>query len=142
MLKARTAMACRVTEVHPDRLNEWIAAGVYTCAPYTTPGKSRVFTMRDMVSLWLFRQLMNRGFSAPHSASLACSATEGLPYDGPFPEWAGLYGPHSCRGTAAQVAEQMDRGHFDFALMFRIASVVQLIEDRLSEEAKIIGGDD
>ena len=72
-----TRAACRVAKLHPDRLNEYIAAGTYSCAPQTVAGRARVFEPDDMIGLWLFRELMQEGGHSPvKAARIACVVME------------------------------------------------------------------
>lgn len=71
-----TKAACRVARLHPDRLNEYIAAGIYACAPATVPGRARMFDPDDLVGLWLFRELMGDGHSPAKAARVACVVAE------------------------------------------------------------------
>ena len=74
--KLTTRAACRVARLHPDRLNEYIAAGTYRCAPPTVAGRARVFEPDDMIGLWLFRELMQDGHSPVKAARIACVVME------------------------------------------------------------------
>lgn len=71
--KLTTAAACRVARIDRDRFNEHVAAGRYSCAPNTVPGRARLFDPDDMISLWLFREFMEDGLDAVHAGIMACS---------------------------------------------------------------------
>jgi hypothetical protein len=71
--KLTTAAACRVARIDRDRFNEHVAAGRFECAPDTIPGRARLFDPDDMISLWLFRELMDDGFDAKHAGFIACA---------------------------------------------------------------------
>ncbi len=70
--KLTTKAACRVARIDRDRFNEHAAAGRFNCAPPTIPGRARLFDPDDMIALWLFRELMEDGFSAEMAGSIAC----------------------------------------------------------------------
>jgi hypothetical protein len=74
--KLTTKQACRVARLHPDRINEYIAAGTYTCAPKTVAGRVRIFEPDDMIGLWLFRELTQDGHSPTKAARIACVVME------------------------------------------------------------------
>lgn len=74
--KLTTAAACRVARLNRDRFNEHVAAGAFNCAPKTVPGRSRFFDPDDMLTLWLFRELMDDGFDARFAGAIACSVGE------------------------------------------------------------------
>lgn len=70
--RARARTACRIVGVDPDRFNEMAAAGTYPCAPPTRAGAARIFDLDDMVSLWVFRRLTERGMSPGSAGPIAC----------------------------------------------------------------------
>lgn len=70
--KLSTKYACRIVGLDRQRLNEFVALGAFPCAPPTIPGRARYFDPDDMISLWLFRQLMDDGFDAAHAGRIAC----------------------------------------------------------------------
>jgi hypothetical protein len=59
-----TAVACKVAGLKPQRFNEDVAAGSYTCAPKTDAGVARVFDEDDLVALTAYAQLRNLGLYA------------------------------------------------------------------------------
>ncbi|MCS0494350.1 hypothetical protein NVS89_04515 [Ancylobacter sp. MQZ15Z-1] len=71
--KLTTVAACRVVGIDRDRFNEHVAAGRFDCAPATIPGRARLFDPDDMISLCLFRDLMNDGLDAAHAGYIACA---------------------------------------------------------------------
>ncbi len=76
-IKFRTKAACHITGVEPQRLNEAIAAGAYTCAPNTTPGKSRTFDEDDLLALFVWGFLINHNSYPLKMASMyACRILE------------------------------------------------------------------
>lgn len=140
--KARTPVACRITGINPDRLNEWISAGEYNCAPKTIAGRARVFSVRDMVALWIFRELMSSGLAASAASGLACSAVDCLPESGPFPDTVYKSGPHWFECGFREVAAKIAVTPFDIGFVFKVGSIAKTIERLLAEEAMILGDDD
>lgn len=59
----RAADACRFAGIDRSRLNEAIAAGLYSHAPKTIAGKARVFGENDLVALQVFASLVRFGYS-------------------------------------------------------------------------------
>ncbi|MBP7334935.1 hypothetical protein [Niveispirillum sp.] len=74
--KLTTVAACRVARIDRDRFNEHVAAGRFTCAPNTIPGRARLFDPNDMIGLWLFRELMDDGFEAARAGRIACEVAD------------------------------------------------------------------
>lgn len=70
--KLTATAACRVARIDRDRFNEHVAAGRFPCAPDTIPGRARLFDPDDMISLWLFRELMEDGLDAASAGHIAC----------------------------------------------------------------------
>ncbi|WP_297778973.1 hypothetical protein [uncultured Roseovarius sp.] len=71
--KLTTALACRVARLDRDRFNEAVASGVFTCAPETIAGRARVFDPDDMVALFLYRELIEDGYSKTRAGKVACA---------------------------------------------------------------------
>ncbi|GGH53138.1 hypothetical protein GVY41_09070 [Frigidibacter albus] len=71
-LRATTKLACEIANTNPDRFNEAIHAGFYPCAPKTTPGKARSFSVDDIVALRQYQGEMDRGMSAAAAGAKAC----------------------------------------------------------------------
>lgn len=72
-VKLTTKAACRVAGIDRDRLNEYISAGTYPCAPATTHGRARLFDPDDMLGLRLFRELMDDSYSPKVAGPIACA---------------------------------------------------------------------
>lgn len=70
-----TKIACRVARLDRQRFNELVAAGAYPCAPATIPGRARYFDPDDMVGLWIFRELMEEGYSPNVAGHIACEVS-------------------------------------------------------------------
>ena len=108
-IRLSTSKACRVAGINKDRFNEYVAAGHYPCAPSTIPGRARLFNPDDMLTLFLFKRLIDDGATVQAAGRIACeigviakiypaeraisyvetyigSATAVLPRDVPSPE--------------------------------------------------------
>ena len=72
--KARTKLACKIARINPDRLNEAVSVGRYTCAPETSPGSSRLFGVDDIVALCIYAQLIRSGVSDERAWQFSCDA--------------------------------------------------------------------
>lgn len=70
--KLSTSVACRVAGINRDRFNEYVAAGHYPCAPRTIPGRARLFDPDDMLTLFLFKRLMDDGYTVERAGNIAC----------------------------------------------------------------------
>lgn len=70
--KLTTKAACELAGINRDRFNEYVAAQFYECAPATVAGRARDFAEDDLVTLILFRQLMDRDMSPKRAGLLAC----------------------------------------------------------------------
>lgn len=71
--KLTTAVACRVAGINRDRFNEYVAAGHYHCAPPTVPGRARLFDPNAMLTLHLFKRLMDDGYTVERAGMMACA---------------------------------------------------------------------
>ncbi|WP_343343383.1 MerR family transcriptional regulator [Sphingomicrobium sp. XHP0239] len=71
--RVSTAIACRIVGLNRDRLNEYIAAGQYACAPATVPGRARLFDPDDLLTLMLFKRLMGDGYTVEGAGRIACA---------------------------------------------------------------------
>lgn len=78
---ARTKTACRVVDIDRQKLADLIASEDYPCAPATSAGVSRVFEIDDMVALYLFARLNERGLPAKLAGAIACRVREGMQND-------------------------------------------------------------
>lgn len=71
-LKIRAPLACRIARVDRDRFNEAVARGEYPNPPAAGPGRPRPFLIPDVVGLFVWGRLLERGLSpsaAGHYAS-------------------------------------------------------------------------
>lgn len=71
--KVSTAIACRIVGLNRDRFNEYVAAGHYPCAPSTVPGRARLFDPDDMLTLFLFKRLIDDGYTIEKAGNIACA---------------------------------------------------------------------
>lgn len=74
--KLTTSVACRVVGMNRDRFNEYVAAGQYRCAPNTVPGRARLFDPDAMLTLFLFKRLMDDGYTVEKAGVIACAIGE------------------------------------------------------------------
>ena len=73
MARAETKAACRVVNIDRQKLADSIANGEYPCAPETKPGVARVYEINDLVCLYIFARLTERGEPAKRAGEIACS---------------------------------------------------------------------
>ena len=71
-----TAAACRVAGIRHDRFNEFVAIGIYKCAPSTIPGRARMFTPDDILGILIFKDLMVGGMTASAAGEIAFAVAE------------------------------------------------------------------
>lgn len=71
-LKIRAPLACRIAGVDRDRFNEAVARGDYPCAP-PAYNRTRLFLIRDVVALFIFGRLIERGLSWRAAGDEACA---------------------------------------------------------------------
>lgn len=72
-LRITTDIACRITQISSQRLNEHVASGRFPCMPETSRGRYRVFDGDDLISLWLFREFLDEGLRPNQAGYFACS---------------------------------------------------------------------
>lgn len=150
--KVTTAIACRIAGIHRDRFNEYVAAGHYHCAPPTVPGKARLFNPDDMLTLFLFKRLMDDGYTVERAGGIACAIGQ-VAKEHPEARavtWVESYFRNSGMAyLASQVPPPED---WDTTLLsgmdirsattFRISKERDLVEHYTDEEAAIIGDPD
>lgn len=71
---AFTAAACRIARIERQKFNDVMATGDYTCAPTAQAGYPRVFELKDLIALYLFARLNERGRTVKQAALVACQA--------------------------------------------------------------------
>lgn len=146
--KLTTKAACRVARLHPDRLNEYIAADVYKCAPATVPGRARLFDPDDMLGLWLFRDLMDDGYSPSAAAEIACAVALAAKVQ-PEERAISYVQTYFTGGTAVASSAVPESSEWDNVLFsgtdirkvltFRIGKTREMIAHYTEEERNIIG---
>lgn len=67
----RTAKACEIVRVDRTILNDVINSGRYACAPETKPRTPRIFSMAQLVTLFIFGQMVRFGIPTPRAADYA-----------------------------------------------------------------------
>lgn len=150
--KLTTTAACRVARLDRDRFNEHVAAGRFTCAPKTVPGRARLFDPDDMLALVLFRELLDDGFDAESAGKIACcvagSAREN-PQARAISYVQSFFPGHGFGYPADQVPAAKDWDKTDFCgtgirkvTTFSIGQMRELIERLTEEERSIIGEND
>jgi hypothetical protein len=70
-VRIRAPLACRIAKVDRDRLNEAIARGDCPFAPTVSQGKARLFSINDVVALYIYGRLVERGFASRSAGQLA-----------------------------------------------------------------------
>jgi len=71
-LKAKAALAADIARIDKQRLNEAIAGGFYACAPATTRGATRAFDVLDIITLIVYRHLIDEGMVPRCAGPMAC----------------------------------------------------------------------
>lgn len=75
---ARTKTACRVADIDRQKLTDAIASGDYPCAPATSAGVARVFEIDDLVALFIFARMTERGEPSRKAGQLACRLRDSM----------------------------------------------------------------
>ncbi len=70
----RTKKACEIARVDPDRFNDMVYAGHYTCAPETRPGSVRIFDLDHTVALKIFGNLLAMSVAPDMAGQISCAA--------------------------------------------------------------------
>ncbi len=71
--KLTTVAACRAANIDRQRFNEYVSAGDFPCAPNTIPGRARLFSEGSLLTLFLFKRLMDDGLSPRVAGHIACT---------------------------------------------------------------------
>ncbi|MEO6153395.1 MAG: hypothetical protein ABIT09_06615 [Croceibacterium sp.] len=69
---AFTAAACRIARLPRPKFNDVMASGDYPSAPTSQPGYPRVFELPDLIGLFLFARLNERGLTVKQAGGIAC----------------------------------------------------------------------
>lgn len=148
--KLTTAVACRVARINRDRFNEHVAAGAFSCAPATVPGRARLFDPNDMIALWLFRELMDDGFNAVRAGAIACAVVEAAKQSPDARAISYVQDYFPVRGYAFPADDVPLHAEWDKVVYpagsdirkvttFRIGKLREMIAHYSAEEAAIIG---
>lgn len=151
--KLTTAAACRIARIDRDRFNEHVAAGRYRCAPDTIPGRARLFDPDDMISLWLFRELMDDGFDVSTAGKIACAVGKAARRNPEANAISYVQDYFTPPGGTALPADQVPApsewhrvmfGGTDIRKVttFRIGKLREMIAHYTEEERAIVGEDD
>jgi hypothetical protein len=68
----RTKLAMQIGGMEAQRFNEFVATGVYTCAPKTAAGTPRKFREPDLIALWWFNKMLGEDIKPGRAAYIAC----------------------------------------------------------------------
>ncbi len=157
----KTALACKVVGLDRLRFNDAVASRLYSCAPPTAKGSSRLFDADAMIPLFLFARLTDFGITASRAGEMACEVAVTLrerPYQG-NDHIILIRGTHgeTFRGLTAQTAagaETYDPDHEKngqhypglgrviLTVDFYISHIRQIIADRIAQEMRVYGEDD
>lgn len=78
-LRFRATAACNIAGLERYRLNEYISNKTYPCAPFTGPGRPRIFVEHDLIGLWIFAQLIEcHKYKAKDAGQVACEVVKVL----------------------------------------------------------------
>lgn len=75
-LTAKAAFAAEIAKIDKQRLNEAIAEGFYPCAPATKRGSTRTFDVQDIITLIVYRHLLDEGMVPRCAGPVACGLRE------------------------------------------------------------------
>ena len=145
--KLTTIAACRVANLNRDRFNEHVAAGNYKCAPATVAGRTRLFEPKDLLTLSLFRRLMDDGFSAERAGSIACMVGEAAASEPKEDEivlietFAGMTTAYGGKHLPPTANESSGLTIYK-KTFFNVAHLRYGINHLIEEERSIIGPDD
>ena len=141
---AETKAACRVVNIDRQKLADSIANGEYPCAPETTPGVARVYEINDLVCLYIFARLTERGEPAKRAGEIACSIRAQLERT---PNTTRVVLVEAVMGAkAAFDGEQWDLSREDFKpgspmlrqSIWHVGAVRALVTQALADEAKVL----
>ena len=69
---AYTAAACRIARLDRKKFDAVMASGEYDCAPNAPQGMPRIFEIPDLIGLFLFARLNERGRTVKQAATVTC----------------------------------------------------------------------
>lgn len=150
---AYTAAACRIARLERKKFDAVMASGEYNCAPNAPHGMPRIFEIPDLIGLFLFARLNERGQTVKQAAGVACrvvgqlknAVNNGLP----LPEHVAVAhamngASYCCTGTDANpLASQIGGvGSILWTEMWNVANLKEEVQRGLAEEERIAGGAD
>lgn len=150
--KLTTKAACRVARYDRATLNEDISLGRFKCAPETIPGRARLFDPDDMIALFLYREMIDDGFTKDRAGRVSCSVAScareypeatAITYVEDYFVGSGSAFP-ADRVPAHNSWDEVSFNGTDIrrATTFRIGKLRQMIAHYTEEERSIIGEDD
>lgn len=154
-----TKLAMEIVGLSASRFNEFVATGLYECAPATRPGKARRFREADLIALYWFVQMMGKGIE--RAGNIACrlgqhlkehAATDGLYNEGRV-AFIECYGGSSffkginsfAADLAAAGSERLEyagHGIMKSSEIFDLAHVREIIAEKIEEWDNEAGDDD
>lgn len=150
--KLSTTAACRVARLDRDRFNEAVAAKVFDCAPKTIPGRARYFDPDDMVSLWLYREMLDDGFTKERAGYIACKVGDAARYkptadyisfiNSYFSDWGDAYPADEVPAYDEWATAQFSGSDIRKVTTFNIKNTRSLIKRSTEEELSYHGPED
>lgn len=149
---AFTAAACRIARIERSKFNDAMASGEYTCAPSAQPGYPRIFELHDLIGLFLFARLIERGRTVKQAAFVTCQIVSQLKnavHNGSeMPTHVGIaYDMIGNSYTARGEDVKPDASHAGAAIpvlwteMWHVAALRAEVEKGLALEGRIAGSD-
>lgn len=152
---ARTAAACRIARLDRQKFNDLMASGEYDCAPRTSPGVPRVFELHDLIALYLFTRLIERGRTVRQASDTACRVhgvlADAVLNSRDLPDHVAIaYGimgsSYACEGSDANPKGNvfLAGGASNPIMLSEIWNITNLrydVERGLAEENRIVGED-
>lgn len=142
-----TKAACRVVGIDRDRFNEHVARGDFGCAPETIPGRARLFDADALLTLKIFKDLLDDGLPSKLAGRIACSvgqAAKDFPNEDEIIYYDLMVGT-SRAGPASQslaITDLLSGSTIKKRIGFNIRQLRQFVESGILEEQSIIGEDD
>ena len=150
---AFTAAACRIARIDRQKFNDVMASGEYDCAPKAQAGYPRVFELKDLIALFLFARLNERGRTVKQAARVACQAESQMRNavnngnDIPM-HLAVAYGMNGASFVATGDDTKPDASHIAgvgailWTEMWHLHNLRDEVKKGLAEEGRIAGGAD
>jgi hypothetical protein len=103
-IKVRAPLACRIARIDRDRFNEAVARGDYPCVAKPGHGRTREFTIHEVIGLFIYGRLIDSGVSSRKAGHLACdTARLALTIDG-FENEVGISFAYNAAGLVHECA--------------------------------------